>query len=368
MKQKLTIAVLFGGMSAEHDISLISAANIIKNIPPDQYIILPVAIDRKGGWWTGADYNSLVQDGNKVPKLVLDQATALFIKPGQPHPVYKHGDDNPIRVDVFFSILHGPIGEDGSMQGLFRILGIPFVGPDLTGSAVAMDKDLMKRLFKQARILTSDWLTFHHWQKNKINKTEIINKLGLPLYVKPANMGSSIGISRVEKESQLDDAINEAFLYDRKILLEKSIQGREIEVAVLGNHDPVASTVGEIVPKDGWYSYQSKYFDEKGAVLHIPATVEHDIEDKIRSTALQAYKALGLEGLSRVDLFLTNENEIYLNEANTLPGFTSISMYPKLFEKSGLPQNELMHRLIELAIERFNEIKNLKTIADIGSD
>jgi D-alanine-D-alanine ligase len=252
------------------------------------------------------------------------------------------------------------LGEDGTIQGLFKLYNVPFVGPGVLGSAVAMDKDVAKRLFKEAGLPIGKFLVYSLTDKNKVSFSEIKKSLGLPFFVKPANLGSSVGISKVKDEKEFKKAIRLAFDYDNKIVIEEFIEGKEIECAVLGNENPQASTVGEIIPNHDFYSYEAKYLDADGARMKIPADIPKSLIKKFQDLSIKAFKALSCEGIGRVDFFLTKDNEIYINEINTIPGFTSISMYPKLWEASGLSYAKLIDRVIELAIERHNKESRLK--------
>ncbi len=262
------------------------------------------------------------------------------------------------KVDVVFPVLHGPFGEDGSMQGLLKLSGVPFVGAGVLGSAVSMDKDVMKRLFRETGIPIGKFVTLR--SNDSVNFNLIKKQLGLPLFIKPANMGSSIGVSKVRDEKEFKTAIAEAFKFDTKIIIEEFIDGREIECSVLGNEVPMASVLGEIVPTAEFYSYDAKYFDSK-SMTKIPAEVSNAVTKKIQTLAIKVFQTLNCEGMGRVDFFLTKKGEVFVNEINTIPGFTNISMYPKLWEASGLKQTHLMDRLIELALERLEKETKLKT-------
>jgi len=257
------------------------------------------------------------------------------------------------NVDVVFPILHGPFGEDGTMQGLLKLANIPFVGAGVLGSAIGMDKDVMKRLLRDAGISVAQFLTLRRQDTPDYN--DVTKELGLPLFVKPANMGSSVGVSKVNNEADFIDAVKEAFKYDNKILIEENILGHEIECSVLGNESPIVSVPGEVIPRHEFYSYEAKYVDENGAGLEIPAKLSDEETDKIKSIALKTFKVLECEGFGHVDCFLTKEGKVYVNEINTIPGFTSISMYPKLWEASGISYSELIDKLIQLAIDRFQK-------------
>ena len=256
--------------------------------------------------------------------------------------------------------MHGPLGEDGTIQGLLRVLELPFVGPDVLGSAAAMDKDLAKRILRDAGLNVARGQVFHAHEKDQIRYEELTARFGSPIFVKPANMGSSVGVHKVTGAEKLRTAVADAFLYDRKIIIEEMIHGRELECAVLGNEDPQTTAVGEVVTAEG-YTYEAKYVSDTAAALHIPAKVSEPELAELRSVAKKAYQALCCEGLSRVDMFLTNAGTVYVNEINTLPGFTNISMYPKLWEKAGVAYPELIERLIQLAIDRNQARKALKT-------
>ncbi len=316
---KLKIGVLFGGKSAEHDISLISAKNVIKSLDKTKYIVTPVKINKDG-------------------KFKIE-----IVK----------------KFDVVFPVLHGPFGEDGSMQGLLKVAGVPFVGPSVLGSALGMDKDVMKRLCRDAGIKIAKFITLRKGEKIDFNK--IKRELGLPMFIKPANMGSSVGISKVKNEKEFITATNLALQFDTKIIIEENIKGREIECAILGNEVPMASVLGEIIPGEEFYSYDAKYVTETKTITDVK--LDPKIKKNIQEIALKVFKILECEGMSRVDVFLKDNGEVFVNEINTIPGFTGISMYPKLWEASGIRQDKLLDRLIELALERFEREQKLKTKA-----
>ena len=318
---KLKIGVLFGGKSAEHEVSLQSARNVIEGLDRSRYQITKIKINKSG----------------KFPFNILK------------------------KFDVIFPVLHGPFGEDGSMQGLLKLAGIPYVGAGVLGSAVGMDKDAMKRLLRDAGLPIGKFLTFRLGDKVSFNK--IKKELGSPLFIKPANMGSSVGVSKVRNESEFKKAVTEAFKFDTKIIIEEFIKGREIECAVLGNNNPMASIPGEIIANQEFYSYDAKYIDE-GSVAEIPAKIDKKTARKIQELAIKTFQALNCEGMGRVDFFLKKNGRVFVNEINTIPGFTNISMYPKLWEASGIPLPKLLDRLIGLAIERFEKEQKLKTTAN----
>jgi len=360
MANKIRVGILFGGKSAEHEVSLRSAKNVAEAIPKDKYEVVLIGIDKSGRWLLNEGSNFLIsQAGQPMPKLVEGGKEISLIpeSAGLLQTVGQSGGGS--QVDVVFPILHGPFGEDGTVQGLLKLAGIPFVGAGVLGSAVGMDKDVMKRLLRDDGIKIGKFLTFK--SGDKISFAAVKKTLGLPLFIKPANMGSSVGVSKVRNQKEFNTAIAEAFLYDNKIIVEEFIEGREIECAVLGNDKPIASGVGEIITDDGFYSYEAKYIKSDGAILKIPADLPKSVVKKVQDIALKTFKALSCEGLGRVDMFLKKNGEVFVNEINTIPGFTSISMYPKLWEASGVSYPKLIDALIKLALERFAKESKLKT-------
>ena len=359
MKKKLRVAILFGGKSAEHEISLISARNIVEAMDKKKYEIIAIGIDKQGRWYLDAGARLL--RGKERSKVEFSDAkNAAAVLPGDtPTPMVRRGGAGFGAVDVVFPILHGPFGEDGTVQGLLKLANVPFVGASVLGSAVGMDKDVMKRLLRDAKIPTPNFLAFA--RSDKISFAKVRNILGMPLFVKPANLGSSVGISKVTKPAQFSAAVKEAFRYDNKIIIEEFIRGREIECSVLGNEKPIASLPGEIIVQHDFYSYDAKYIDEKGARLEIPARLPTATVKKIQQLALQSYRTLCCEGMARVDFFVRSNGQVLVNEINTIPGFTKISMYPKMWEASGISYAKLIDRLIELALARFRQEKRLRT-------
>ncbi|MEK7175227.1 MAG: D-alanine--D-alanine ligase family protein [Patescibacteria group bacterium] len=311
-KAKIRVGVLFGGKSVEHEVSIKSANNVIEALNKKKYEIVPIKIEKNG----------------KFPINIFEQE----------------------KINVVFSVCHGSYGEDGSMQGFLKILDIPFVGAGVLGSAVGMDKDVMKRLLKEAEIPIGKFLVFNKGEK--IDFEKIVKILNLPIFIKPANLGSSVGVSKVKNEKEFKKAVQEAFKYDSKIIFEEAIIGREIECAVLGGKKIIASVVGEIIPQDSFYSYKAKYLDPNGAILKIPASLPKEIIKKVQNLAIKTFKVLNCEGMGRVDFFLKENGDILVNEINTLPGFTAISMYPKLLEATGISYSKLLDKLIQLAFER----------------
>jgi D-alanine-D-alanine ligase len=361
MKRKLRVAVLFGGKSAEHEISLISARNIVEAMDKKKYNIVAIGIDKDGRWFLDERARLLGAQGRaQIARLRQGDRTAVV--PGADHrslirvlPPRGLGG-----VDVVFPVLHGPFGEDGTVQGLLKTANIPFVGAGILGSAVGMDKDVMKRLLRDAKIPTANFLVFQRNSVKHTNFARVTRTLGLPLFVKPANLGSSVGISKIQDRRQFNAAVKQALRFDDKILVEEFIRGREIECAVLGNENPVASLPGEIITHHDFYSYDAKYIDENGAQLLIPAKLSPGAVRAVRQLAIQTFEALCCEGMARVDFFLRSDGSVLVNEINTIPGFTKISMYPKLWEASGIPYSRLIDRLIQLALERFRKDQNLR--------
>lgn len=359
--KKIRVAIVFGGRSAEHEVSLQSAKNIVEAIDKDKYEVTLVGIDKSGRWLSLQSSQFLLHAEN--PKLIAlnkSDKEVVLSSNGSTNSLINisHPQDRE-QIDVVFPVLHGPFGEDGTIQGLLKLASVPFVGASVLGSAVGMDKDVMKRLLTQAGIPVAKFLVFN--LLDQIDFDLVKKKLGLPIFIKPANLGSSVGVHKVKNKAQFGKAIQNAFTYDSKILVEEYIKGREIECSVLGNENPIASFPGEVIPTCEFYSYEAKYIDENGALLKIPAKLPPFTIKKIQDLAIKTFKALCCEGMGRVDMFLTDKGKIYVNEINTIPGFTKISMYPKLWEVSGISYTELIGRLIQLAIERFNRERALKT-------
>lgn len=318
---------MFGGKSAEHEVSVQSARNIVQALDKRKYNIKLIGIDKKGAWPPSA-----------VARLFSGK-----------------------KIDVVFPVLHGPFGEDGTIQGLLKLANLPFAGASVLGSAVGMDKDVMKRLLRDKGLPIAKFLVYKRHERKGIAFEKVKRALGLPFFVKPANLGSSVGVTKVRNINDFSSAIALAFSYDNKIMVEEYIRGREIECSVLGNKNPIASVCGEILPRHEFYSYEAKYLDENGALLSIPAIISKNLTKKIQTLALEAFEVLCCEGMARVDFFVAENEKIIVNEINTIPGFTSISMYPKLWEASGIPYAKLIDTLIKLAIERFNKEQKLRT-------
>jgi len=392
--KKMRVGILFGGRSGEHEISLLSAASVFKAIDQSKYEVVPIGITRDGKWVTAADAERLLQgnagegarathgqlragDPEATPAAAVLQNGEAVVVPPEPHksgtaltpfqtdaPV-RRASDRAINVDIIFPVLHGTFGEDGTIQGLLELAEIPYVGAGVLGSAAGMDKDIMKSLFRAAglpivkhvTVLRSEWES----SPKKVQK-QVDSKLKYPVFVKPANLGSSVGISKARERKELAPAIDEAAKFDRKIVIEEGVGGkknkaREIECSVLGNDKPLASVPGEIVPSAEFYDYTAKYLDE-GSQLIIPAKLTKAKTRKVQELAVAGFRAVDCSGLARADFLMDPKSrKIYLNEINTMPGFTSISMYPKLWAASGVSYPELIERLIQLGLERHEEKK-----------
>jgi D-alanine-D-alanine ligase len=388
---KLRIGILFGGRSGEHEVSLLSAASVLNAIDKEKYDVIPIGITKDGRWLTSNDAQSLLEGKLVIeprhlragdpeitePAAVLARGEAVIVPPEPVHrqsglvpfqtdaPLTRRASDRAINVDVIFPVLHGTFGEDGTIQGLLELADIAYVGAGVLGSAAGMDKDIMKSLFIAAGLPIVKHVTILRsaWKKDR-KKTEnlVESKLKYPVFVKPANLGSSVGISKARDRKELGPAIEEAARFDRKIVIEQGVGGkknkaREIECSVLGNDEPLASVPGEIVPIKEFYDYNAKYLDE-GSELIIPAKLTKAETKKVQELAIRAFQAVDCSGLARVDFLMDPATrKIYLNEINTMPGFTAISMYPKLWAASGLEYSDLIDRLIQLGIERHADKK-----------
>jgi len=351
---KIRVGIIFGGKSSEHRVSLQSAQNIVDAIDQQKFDISLIGIDQDGTWRI-LDATHYLEHGND-PKLIAlvsrESETVVHSQINQPQIFAIENAQALPPIDVIFPIIHGTLGEDGALQGMLKILDLPFVGSDVLSSAICMDKDVTKRLLQGSGIAVAPFLTVQAYNPHELSFQEVQNTLGLPVFIKPANQGSSVGVSKVENEQEFIAALENAFQYDSKVLIEKFIKGREIECGVLGNYYPKASVCGEVVVKSSFYSYEAKYIDNQSSEVVIPALISDEESKKIRDISIKAFKVLGCLGLARVDFFLTENGDVLLNEVNTLPGFTNNSMYPKLWEASGISYSELITQLIELALER----------------
>jgi D-alanine-D-alanine ligase len=352
-KKRLRIGILYGGRSGEHEVSLASAASVIRGLDPDKYEAVPIGISKEGHWLIGSAAQKMLPEvlkGGQRVMMTADPTDAALVR--------LDGSGGGQRIDVVFPVMHGTFGEDGTIQGLLDLAGLPFVGAGVLGSAIAMDKDVAKRLLQVAKIPVVPWIAVqrHDWESNPREIQGAIElKFHYPVFVKPATLGSSVGMTKVHSREELAPALNLAAEFAMKILVEECVVGREIEVSVLGNHDPKASVPGEIVPHREFYDYAAKYLEE-GTQLLIPAKLKPAEVKKIQAYSVEAFRALELSGMARVDFFLEKESgKIFLNEVNTIPGFTSISMYPKMWEASGVLFRELIDKLIELALEQHAE-------------
>lgn len=366
--RRIRIGVIFGGQSAEHDVSLRSAMTIIDALDPNRFDVVPIGITRSGRWITGGDPMQALTaaspmfhlgEGEDSSLETLDENATLALvdragataTSGVPLGVTE-------AVDVFFPALHGPMGEDGTLQGLLELAGVPYVGSGVLGSAVGMDKAITKTILDQVGLPQLPWrlVTRKDWRDRPEDTAAWIEEaLGFPCFVKPANMGSSVGVSKVHHAGELSDAMDLAAQYDRRIVVEQGVNAREIEMSVLGNDEPIASVAGEVRPAGEFYDYNAKYIEDT-AELIIPADIDADLLGYLQAAAVDAFTALDLAGLARVDFFVERDTDrVYINEVNTLPGFTSISMYPMLWEASGVPISELVERLVQLSLERHAE-------------
>jgi len=399
---KKRIGILFGGPSGEHEVSIQSAINIYRALDPEKHEKILIGMDLQGAWRIasaehplligadgadalaekpadpaqpagadGADALAETPAGADKPSGAGVSPDGLRINPAAPVVIPEAGSGRVIlvdlataaprqEIDVFFPIAHGTFGEDGCLQGLLKLLGAPFVGAGVLGSAAGMDKDVMKRLMRDAGIPVPRFVVVRSRERDQISFDVLSKTLGTPLFVKPCNLGSSVGIHKVSDAESFDAALADAFRYDLKVIIEEGIRGREIECSVLGNDSPLASVPGEIIVHADFYSYYAKYIDPDGAALEIPARLDKIKTQEIRDLAVRAFEALECQGMARVDFFLKEDGAVLVSELNTLPGFTRISMYPKMWEASGLSYAKLLDRLIELALERHEAESRLK--------
>ncbi|KPA90008.1 MULTISPECIES: D-alanine--D-alanine ligase [Pseudomonas] len=359
---KLRVGIIFGGLGAEHEVSLQSAKNVVDALDRERFEPVLIGIDKQGRWHLNDSSNFLLNAENPALIALNQSNRELAVVPGKVGRQLVEAGSQALldQVDVIFPIVHGTLGEDGCLQGLLRMADLPFVGSDVLGSAVCMDKDISKRLLRDAGLAVTPFITVNRATAARLDFDQARAKLGLPLFIKPANQGSSVGVSKVEDAGQFQAAMALALGFDEKVLVESAVSGREIECAILGNDQPIASGCGEIVVRSGFYSYDSKYIDAQAAEVVVPAAISEQASERIRSVALEAFQVLGCSGLARVDVFLTDSGEVLINEINSLPGFTRISMYPKLWQAAGMTYSELVSRLIELALERHEARRGLK--------
>jgi D-alanine-D-alanine ligase len=358
-KKRMRVGILFGGRSGEHEVSLVSAASVMKALDPEKYEVVPIGITKEGRWLAGTAAQKMLPEILRSGERVMpsaDPTVAALV-------ALNATDSRSVQLDVVFPVLHGTYGEDGTVQGLLDLAGVPYVGSGVLGSAVGMDKDMQKRLFLQAKLPVGDFVAVlrAEWEKSRGKVLRALRKkFRFPIFVKPATLGSSVGMTKAHDPKELAEAMDLAAEFAQKILVERAIRGREIEVAVLGNEDPRASVPGEIVPHREFYDYAAKYL-EQGTRLLIPAKLTRAQVKRFQEYAVRAFRALECLGMARVDFFLEQRTgRILLNEVNTIPGFTSISMYPKMWEASGVSYRELLDRLIELALTQHREKQRTK--------
>lgn len=366
-KQKIRVGLIFGGRSGEHEVSLASAKAVQANLDPEKYEVVPIGITKTGAWLLGTgpfQLQSIEHPADKATELATRQtAVATLTDEPTTHSLIPDlGTQGAL--DVILPVLHGTYGEDGSLQGLLDMANVPYVGCGVLGAALGMDKEKMKRIFQSVGLPIVDYLAFRRseWERSpEAILDNIEQRLGYPNFVKPANLGSSVGINKAHNQQELLHAITVAAEFDRKIVVEHGLNCREFECAVLGNDEPLVSVVGEIVASNEFYDYNAKYINGKSQAI-IPANIPQKVSDEIRRQAFQAFQALDLNGLARIDFFMDKATEkVYINEVNTMPGFTEVSMYPKLWEASGLPYKQLLDRMIELAIERHEDRQRNRT-------
>ena len=355
MGKKLNVAVIFGGKSGEHEVSLMSATNVIKAMDKEKYNIYMIGITKLGKWMVYKGEVDRIADGSwEKEAAALDrEETINLLFSG----LFNGGTES--RIDVVFPVLHGPNGEDGTIQGLFEMLDVPYVSCGVMASALGMDKGISKQLFKDAGLTIGEYTVIlkADIEKDIASITGMVeDKFIYPVFIKPVNMGSSVGITKAHNTEELIKGLRDACKFDRKVMIEENINCREFECAVLGNNNPVASGIGEVIPSHEFYDYEAKYFDDGKSVLVIPAELTESKTEEIREAAVKAYKSLDCCGMARVDFFMEKKTgKVYINEVNTIPGFTKISMYPKLWDAAGVSYSKLIDKLIELAIERYNE-------------
>jgi D-alanine-D-alanine ligase len=360
MEKRLRIGLLFGGRSAEHEVSVLSAGNVFRALDPDRYEVVPIAITRAGAWLLCSI------EGKSFPTAVPEKGPGVALMPGGGGRLLVMAEEDgaatlSLTVDVVFPVLHGPFGEDGTVQGAAELAGVAYVGSGVLGSAAAMDKDAAKRLMRDSGLPVANFLTFIAGEPPSFEA--VTAELGRPVFVKPARLGSSVGINRATTPEEFEAAVAKAFRHDRKILVEEYVRGREIECGVLENEDGslVVSLPGEIVPtnRHAFYSYEAKYLDENGAEVRAPADLPDGVRDSVRKLSAEAFRALACEGMARVDFFLREDGKLLVNEVNTLPGFTNISMYPKVFDASGVSYRDLVDRLIRHALARAEAARSI---------
>lgn len=372
MSKKLRVGVIFGGRSGEHEVSVASAASVMEALDKEKYDVVPLGITHEGRWLAGADPRRILTGATMESSGEQDVAVTAVTITGDPTrnglvPVDSGSAAAPAPLDIVIPVLHGPYGEDGTLQGLLEMAGVPYAGCGVLGAALGMDKEKAKMVFQAAGLPVVPWVVARRHENERDPEAlcdRIEARFGYPVFVKPANMGSSVGVGKAHDRNELRDVLATALEYDRKAVVEPGVNCRELECAVLGNDEPIASIVGEVVPSNEFYDYRAKYVDNASR-LYLPAELPQALMESVRRMAVEAFLALDLSGLARVDFFLDKDSDqIYINEVNTMPGFTQISMYPKLWEASGVPYPELLDRLIQLGIERYAEKQRNRTSYD----
>jgi D-alanine-D-alanine ligase len=366
MIKKIKVALIFGGRSAEHEVSVKSVKNVCEAIDKNRFEPILMGISQSGTWYFFQSVKEIeniqvLKDEDLKTKFPILSFSSVFQK-ALFTPKYENSvtTEKVFEVDVAFPIMHGTFGEDGCIQGLLQMLNLPFVGCGVLSSSLCMDKDMMKRAFVQAKIPTSQWEILKSWEPTR-SYEDLVSKLGSPFFIKPANAGSSVGVHKIKSFEDFEKNLKDAFLYDHKVLAETFVLGREVECSVLGlTSSPQASLPGEVIPKHEFYSYEAKYLDNNGAVIRIPADLSENLVEKIQAMAKKVYTSLDCSGLSRVDFFVTSKNEIFVNEINTIPGFTNISMYPKMWEASGIKYQDLISQLVDFALAKHKMENELK--------
>ncbi len=356
---KKTVAIIFGGKSAEHEVSLRSAKNVAAALDPAKFQAQLIGISKQGTWYAFTDASIFSKTALLDKELAQAETVSLICENGNPSLAYLKSQKKT-KIDIAFPVLHGTYGEDGTIQGLFRMMNLPFVGCDVFASAAGMDKEVMKRLLHEAQIPNAKYVCLRKGESHTYDF--VVKHLGSPFFIKPANAGSSVGVHKIKSEAVFKSKLPDAFKYDHKVLAEEFMQGREIECSVLGtNLNPQASLPGEVTPTHEFYSYEAKYLDENGAKIEIPAKLKPDEVKKIQDIAKKTYQVMGCDGLTRVDFFLKSNGEAYINEINTLPGFTNISMFPKMWEATGIKYSDLVTKLIDLGFQRHAQIREIET-------
>ncbi|MBV2167435.1 MAG: D-alanine--D-alanine ligase [Bdellovibrio sp.] len=358
---KKVVALIFGGKSAEHEVSLRSAKNVADALDKDSFSPLLIGISKEGSWYRFPDTAVFSQVIKLEDQSLPNQAEPVALISFQGTPVlYSLKDHSKTKIDVAFPILHGTMGEDGTIQGLFKMVQLPFVGCGVWSSAAGMDKEIMKRLFTEAHIPNARYLLLTPFKNTSYS--EVVAQLGSPFFIKPANAGSSVGVHKIKSAEDYEVHLKDAFQFDTKVLAEEFVQGREIECSVMGhNHSPEASLPGEVIPQHEFYSYEAKYLDDNGALLKIPAEISPESLHKLQTLAKKTYQVMGCDGLTRVDFFLKPNGDLFVNEINTIPGFTKISMYPKMWEATGVSYKDLITKLIHFGLEKYRDEQKLKT-------